>query len=235
VPNRLITRKEWFYGEQLAQALLDFAVATLEPEFILEALVNQRDSRIKMKDFEPTEDTISLYGLGFIQIKLGGNQRLHVWHPDLPRRRCFEHSAIHDHRFSFVSRVLVGTQINHAVDLMGPGEFRDPTHIAYLHEGPRGAHGGRPWVEDFRCAIHETGIEVMEAGDLYNVPAYCYHWTEPGGDGRVATLMTKTWEGNKGAHSVCKRGVEPDVAFDRKCLPSARLWLYVTEVLGSAK
>jgi len=50
-----------------------------------------------MKDFTPTKETISLHGLGFIQIVLGGNQRMHVWHPDLPRRDCYEHSAIHNH------------------------------------------------------------------------------------------------------------------------------------------
>lgn len=191
-----------------------------------------------MKDFEPTEDTISLHGLGFIQVKLGGNQRLHVWHPNLPRRSCFEHSAIHDHRFSFTSRVLVGTQINHMTAMYRPGEnilANEPTHIAYLHEGPRGAHGGRPWIEDFRCAADEWKTEKVEAGSWYEVNAYYPHWTEPGGDGRVATLMTKTWEGKTGAHSFCKIGVEPDVAFDRKQIAPAFLWDFVNEVLGSAK
>jgi hypothetical protein len=191
-----------------------------------------------MTDFEPTEDTISLHGLGFIQVKLGGNQRLHVWHPDLPRRSCFEHSAIHDHRFSFTSRVLVGTQINHMVVPEAPDwsvPANNPTHIAYVHEGPRGAHGGRPWIEDGRCAMREWKVETVEAGSWYEVNAYQPHWTEPGGDGRVATLMTKTWEGTRGAHSFCKIGVEPDVAFNRKQWGVALLWSIVTEVLGSAK
>ncbi len=31
-----------------------------------------------VKDFTPTKDTISLHGLGFIQIVLGGKQRMHI-------------------------------------------------------------------------------------------------------------------------------------------------------------
>lgn len=31
-----------------------------------------------MKDFTPTKETISLHGLGFIQIVLPGEQRMHV-------------------------------------------------------------------------------------------------------------------------------------------------------------
>ena len=44
---------------------------------------------------------ITLHGLGFVQVQLEGNQRLHVWHPELPRQACFTHSAIHDQRFNF--------------------------------------------------------------------------------------------------------------------------------------
>jgi len=233
VPNHLIPFKELFYGEELAQKLLDYAVLTNEPQSILFALTNQRDSRARMKTFEPTEDTISLHGLGFIQVKLGGKQRLHVWHPDLPRRSCFEHSAIHDHRFSFTSRVLVGEQIN--IDYVSDRRALEPTHTAYLHEGPRAAHGGRPWIEDYRLLLRPNYRQIVQAGHEYNVPAYAFHATEPGGDGRVATLMTKTFEGVSGAHSCCEIGVEPDDAFDRKQVSAGQLWLYVTEVLGSAK
>jgi len=56
-------------------------------------------------------DKITLHGLGFVQVQLEGGQRLHVWHPELPRRACFKYSAIHDHRFNFTSRVIIGKQI----------------------------------------------------------------------------------------------------------------------------
>ncbi|HYD87132.1 MAG TPA: hypothetical protein VEA80_06645 [Vitreimonas sp.] len=184
---------------------------------------------MKQFEFEETENTITLHGLGFLQVKLGGKQRLHVWHPALPRRACFAHSAIHNHRFGFVSRVLVGEQINHAVAVE---RNDDATHIAYLHEGARTKFGNRPWIADRRVRVREIDPTRVLPGAEYHMAPYAFHWTEPGGDGRVATLMTKTSEGEHGAHSLCAVGVEPDADFDRKQWSAEALWEIVIEVLG---
>lgn len=183
--------------------------------------------------FKPIEGAISLHGLGFIQIKLEGNQRMHVWHPGLPRRRCFEHSQIHDHRFGFRSRVLIGEQINvtHAFEIVGDRALT--THIAYLHEGARSKFGGRPWLAHLCLRrIGEISRETVAAGETYSMLPYVFHSTQPGGDGRVATIMTKTSEGEFGAHSVCAVNVEPDADFDRFQLSEDELWRFVREVLA---
>lgn len=177
-------------------------------------------------------DKITLHGLGFVQVQLQGNQRLHVWHPELPRRACFEHSAIHDHRFNFVSRVIIGQQINHCF-LMLPdaeGEF-----TLYLHEGERTAKGGRPWTPDGRANFGSNGVFTIDAGNDYNTPAYAYHRTEPGGDGKVATIMKKRGEYPNGAHSTCRVGIQPDTDFDRFQWSPARLWEVVSDVLLGQK
>lgn len=173
-------------------------------------------------------DKITLHGLGFIQVQLQGEQRLHVWHPELPRRSCFEHSAIHDHRFSFIFRVLVGTQVNHSykVSPSEEGEF-----VLYLHEGKRLTGGGRPWTPDGRADMLHQHTGFIAAGGDYSTLAYYYHRTEPGGDGRVATIMRKTHEGRYGAHSTCRYGIQPDTDFDRYQWPAARLWEVVRDVL----
>lgn len=182
--------------------------------------------------FEATKETITLHGLGFLQIKLGGNQRLHVWHPELPRRRCFEHSQIHDHRFAFVSRVLVGTQNNVVYADSKPDIGRPPTHLSYLHEGERTRFGNRPWIPDTLLCLSAFYREQIRSGDEYHMPPYVFHSTHPEGDGRVATLMTKREEGKIGAHSLCKIGIEPDVDFDRRQWPEDKLWSIVIDVLG---
>ncbi|WP_017903548.1 hypothetical protein [Pseudomonas asplenii] len=176
-------------------------------------------------------DKITLHGLGFVQVQLQGGQRLHVWHPELPRRACFEHSAIHDHRFSFMSRVLVGTQINHRYRLLDDvdGEF-----VLYLHEGKRQAGGGRPWTPDGRANLLQEDTSTIAANSHYNtyhVGAYEYHRTEPGGDGRVATVIQKQAEYPAGAHSTCRYGVTPDTNFDRYQWPASQLWEVVRDVL----
>lgn len=181
---------------------------------------------------DPMKAPISLHGLGFIQVQLQGGQRLHVWHPDLPRRSCFEHSAIHNHRFSFESKVLIGEQIN--IDYRAISADDDAaTHRLYLHQGPRTANGGRPWTPNAPVIMTEKSRLTITAGGEYFMHAYEFHRTEPGGDGRVATLMRKLGEGKAGAMSSCRIGIEPDVDFDRFQLSPAELWAYVIDVLGS--
>ncbi|NWD49070.1 hypothetical protein [Pseudomonas gingeri] len=173
-------------------------------------------------------DKITLHGLGFVQVQLEGGQRLHVWHPDLPRRTCFEHSAIHDHRFDFVSRILIGKQRNieyHDV------WAEDGNYVMYLHEGARTPNGGRPWVPDGRTNMILSYDVIILPGQVYSQIAYKYHRTEPQGDGKVATIMQKTWEGQKGAHSTCLAGVTPDTDFDRYQWPPTRLWEIVEDVM----
>lgn len=182
-------------------------------------------------------DKITLHGLGFVQVQLPANQRLHVWHPELPRRHCFEHSAIHNHRFDFTSYVLVGQQINIDFADLRPGAVGcdEPTHVMYLHEGPRTPRGGRPWVPDCQAKMLEMSRQTIETGWVYRMRAYDFHRTEAGGDGKVATIMTKTWEGQKGAHSSCLIGIDPDVDFDRYQWSPSHLWEIVSDVLTGSK
>lgn len=181
---------------------------------------------------DPMKAPISLHGLGFIQVQLQGGQRLHVWHPDLPRRKCFLHSAIHNHRFGFESHVLVGRQININYNVFSAKE-NDATHRLYLHEGARTANGGRPWTPNAEVVMVEESRDVIDAGWVYRMLPYDFHRTEPGGDGRVATLMIKRGEGSAGAMSSCRIGIEPDTDFDRFQLSPAQLWTYVLDVLGA--
>jgi|GEM_PF-3464058 len=52
--------------------------------------------------------SIHFFGLGFIQIKLGEFERVHVYHPALP---AFVDEP-HDHRYDFESTVLLGELVN---------------------------------------------------------------------------------------------------------------------------
>lgn len=184
--------------------------------------------------FKETAHTISLHGLGFIQVKLEAKQRLHVWHPDLPRRRCFEHSQIHDHRFGFDSVVLKGMQIN---DIYAVYELEEHTpdleYRAYVHEGERSEYGNRPWIPRERLWVGGVSRQLVEAGETYHMLPSVFHSTTPGGDGRVATLMTKTIEGVQGAKSLCEVDVAPDVDFDRFQMSDDDMWAIVRNVLGS--
>lgn len=181
-----------------------------------------------MKDFTPTKETISLHGLGFIQVVLGGKQRMHVWHPDLPRRDCYEHSAIHNHRFSFTSRVLKGVQKNQRVDIE---LVRDGSHRLISHNGPRSEKGGRLSYPVADCNVYPRDLEVYEAGSEYFMPAYEYHHTPC--DGIVVTVLTKHDEGVIHANSLCAKAADFHFDFDRFQLTPDRLFAYVVEALAA--
>lgn len=181
-----------------------------------------------MKDFTPTKETISLHGLGFIQLTLPANQRLHVWHPDLPRRNCYAHSAIHNHRFGFRSRVLKGTQVNVRVDIE---LVRDGTHQVISHNGPRSQFGGRESYPVAECNVYQHEPELIEAGGEYVMAPGAYHHTPV--DGCVVTLMTKLEETSIHANSIITKGVRFHREFDRFALSPAELMKFVQEALLS--
>lgn len=181
-----------------------------------------------MKDFTPTKETISLHGLGFIQLVLGGNQRMHVWHPDLPRRNCYEHSAVHNHRFGFISRVLKGVQVNQRCEL----EIVKPetgSHVLISHNGPRSEKGGRLSYPVADVNIIERKVERYAAGEEYTMAPFEYHHTPC--DGIVITVLRKLEEHKIHANSVCRRGVEFHYGFDRFQIAPAELFAFVIDAL----
>ena len=82
---------------------------------------------------------ISLHGLGFIQVQLPGDQRVHVWHPSLPRYGHLEFMGIHNHSFDFESRVLVGSIHNteYVAEQADSFDGASESYVCYRHEGER--------------------------------------------------------------------------------------------------
>jgi hypothetical protein len=191
---------------------------------------------------DPMRSKISLHGLGFIQVQLEGGQRLHVWHPALPRRACYEHSNIHNHRFGFQSRVLIGSLGNTMVRVAHKDFPGTPSNVQlkqykdrYEHSSARTGNGGRGWdLMECVTALHYE-MTVANAGQTYLMQPYEYHCSTPLGDGKVATVITKNRIGDEAASSLCTPGVTPDWDFDRFQLPESSLWEYVIEVLGAPK
>lgn len=182
----------------------------------------------EIKDFTPTKETISLHGLGFIQLVLPGDQRMHVWHPDLPRRNCYEHSGIHNHRFSFVSRVLKGVQHNVRTDVE---IVKDGSHLLISHNGPRSEKGGRESYPVAECNVYPRDVEKYEPGQEYTMQELEYHYTP--NDGIVITVIRKLHSGHIYANSVIKKGVDFHYDFDRFQLSPDQLFGFVVNAMRS--
>lgn len=180
------------------------------------------------REFKEIAESITLHGLGFIQVKLENDQRLHIWHPELPRRKCFKDSSIHSHRFSFTSRVIIGTQVHRAWTVSARGA---PTHIGYSHGGERISCGGRPWDFAGEYFLKPNFENKIKAGGEYYFHADEYHDTP--NEGIVVTVMTKLAAYKNPAISFCKIGVKPDDKFNRYQLSECELWDYVTDAFKS--
>lgn len=190
-----------------------------------------------MTDEAPMKRKISLHGLGFVQVQLTEDWRLNVWHPDLPRRKCLEHSKIHNHSFSFQSMVLAG-ELREEVYRFGNCDASHPKAMrAYRHDGPRTKFGNRPWLmeQGYYAPVLTTNIHEVKAGQLYHAHGPDFHMTEALGDGRLATLMAKTERHHTPAHTMVEAGVEPDADFDRFQWPEEALWTAVVDVLRHGK
>lgn len=184
------------------------------------------------KDFSPTKEQITLHGLGFIQVKLPANRRMHVWHPELPRRACFEHSAIHNHRFSFRSTVLIGQQVNRRYNVFEGLQLDAASHDRVSHDGPRSEKGGRlSYVAD-GARVAPLPDETYGPGDSYEMPVLQYHETP--NSGAVVTIMEKLREGTVHASTLIERGYTFDQDFDRFQLSPGQLWAFVIDALQSA-
>lgn len=180
------------------------------------------------KDFTPTKETISLHGLGFIQLVLNTKQRIHVWHPDLPKRKCFEHSSVHNHRFGFTSKILKGTLINELCDI----EIVRPSTGSYnliSHNGPRLPTGSRESYPVAECNLIRLRSDTLVSGCVYSINPLQYHRTDC--IGPTITLMEKTCETNIHATSVCQKNIKFDVEFDRFQLSPEQLYEYVVDAL----
>jgi hypothetical protein len=178
------------------------------------------------KDFAPTKETVSLHGLGFIQLVLPANRRLHVWHPKLPRRNCYADSAVHNHRFGFHSRVLIGTQVNVPVEIE---LVRNGSHEVISHNGPRCKFGGRESYPVAECNIYEGEPLFIPAGKDYSMRPGEYHHTP--NTGVVVTLMTKTQETSIHANTIIRKGVQFHQAFDRFQMSTDELMDVVKDAL----
>jgi len=189
------------------------------------------------RDFSPVKEQITLHGLGFIQVKLSETRRMHVWHPDLPRRACFDFSAIHNHRFSFRSKVLIGRQVNRRFNVI-EREFSEAsgpvTHNRISHDGPRSDKGGRLSFVAGLATVSALPDEEYEPGQTYEMPVLQYHETP--NSGVVVTVMEKLFEGTVHASTLIDRcaPMEFDQGFDRFQLAPERLWEFVTDALRSA-
>lgn len=114
---------------------------------------------------------IHFFGLGFVQMKLDDNLRMHFYHPDL--KPIVGDEEIHNHRYDFISTVLAGrfSQRLYHVDIgegtdyemvyesCTPGEEIDPQPVG-VNLRP---HGVRHYMDGESYTMLTTDFHTVEA------------------------------------------------------------------------
>lgn len=185
------------------------------------------------------------HGLGALQAYLveGGEleTRVHVWHPELVRPGIRDHGDLHDHRFSFVSTVLVGVITNRLAILTDSptGEY-EVHQVLHARANPEGSFAAEPMRVvpgplDPRARFVDVDFRDVPywAGDTYTFERGRFHGTVA--DCLAVTVVTKFDQVDAGARILARRGSPPVPAFDPADADDPALGGTMLAVLAEAK
>ena len=158
--------------------------------------------------------TPRFHGNGFIQVYLNELTRMHIWSPAFPATRVVN-AQIHDHRFWFTSKILLGAIMHEEYDVSTEydkccaGVSRFP-HGLYETEGHSKV---QPLAKVNTCRVELTGTFLYRAGDTYNFggPGH-YHKTIAHEGLLTVSIMTKV-DPEYHSRIVALNDEEPDHAF----------------------
>jgi hypothetical protein len=125
------------------------------------------------------------HGLGMLQAELSETLRIHVWHPRLVSPQMAWPRCVHDHRFDFISAVVVGA----VRDVKPEVRPRGDTPAAQLTGGWQPAKS------------YEYSDSTYRAGDAYEMKRRVFHTTET--DTLAVTVIHRSNFDDRLARVVC--------------------------------
>lgn len=161
---------------------------------------------------------IHYFGLGFIQLKINDEHRLHFYNKELPP--IVDEEDIHNHRYNFTSRILKGT-FEQSLFAVTEGD----THIL---EQESCRPDVQPDTDPQECGIKLLNDSRYEAGSEYYLTSHTFH--------RVAanfciTLLQREPRTKELAEVVREKNAPKVCAFSKQ-IPEAELWEIVTNMLN---
>jgi hypothetical protein len=172
-----------------------------------------------------------VHGNGFVQLDITTSRRLHVWGDSrIPRQSV--PSTIHDHTFSFRSRVYLGQLVHREIALVpitsGPYE-------KYYAVTNRGGEDTRLLKTPVRYEALITQETLLRAGDTYTFEARRFHETVA--PWLCVTVIDKDGptlsQGGPNPNVLVPFGLSPDNTFDRYQTQPDFLWQIIFEALRS--
>jgi len=180
-----------------------------------------------------------IHGNGFVQLDLTPEMRLHIWnHPDIPKQKT--PTPVHDHMFSFTSRILLGSMINKRYEALTEKDTSvfKPTHKIYTAKVREGEDtilvpSSAPVVE-----LIDVGHRLYGCGQTYSMEVGDLH--ESITEELTATIIVKTGrtlsQGGPSPRVFVPIGMEPDNDFNRyQMLPEDAIWWIIADTLWKAR
>jgi len=164
------------------------------------------------------------FGLGFIQLKLEKDSRLHFWHPDLLADTSEE--ELHDHRYRFRSHILVG-EIVHEEWLFD--RKPDGDHEQVLVSCQPGVEAPPELVA--RGNVRKGSVYTMRAGSEYEFSEEGFHRIRA----RRAVTYLERGPVVKDYANVIRPSGAPSVCPFARSVPEKTLWECIADLFGNAE
>jgi hypothetical protein len=164
---------------------------------------------------------IHYFGLGFIQLKINDQYRLHFYTGQLPGITSKE--DIHNHRYDFESKILHGTLTQEIFE-----RTRGKTHTLRqesCNEEPAKETKGK------LCSFRLAGIQTLSKGSSYFISHETFHRIH---SINAITLLKRTPQLKEFADVISPVNSKIVCPFQLK-VDEPKLWLLVEEMLTSAR
>lgn len=169
-----------------------------------------------------------VHGNGFIQLDLTPARRLHIWgDPRIPRQKV--PSTIHDHTFTFSSRIYRGQMVHREIDLRPhpDGAYRLYQAVTRRGEDTRLVGG------DERYDARITRERLLRVGATYSFEAGQFHETVA--PWLCVSVIDKDGptlaQGGKSPNILVPYDLAPDNTFDRYQTKPDFLWAIIFDAL----
>lgn len=187
---------------------------------------------ITYKDLRDSDVTPRVHGNGFIQVDLLEKDcRLHIWpEPKLETQKVY--TGIHNHNFSFTSKILLGTLLH--IEYEGVKQSISGFHHVYKTIPRDREDKGLILASPHRYNLGKSRWFWLGQGSQYDFEYGKFHDSK--GLGLTATLMRKKKvEPLTEVYVLCNYNEVPDNDFNRYQYTPEALWPIIEDVFNKIK
>lgn len=162
------------------------------------------------------------FGLGFIQMKISNERRLHFWHPDLaPNLGNAE--EVHNHRYDFTSSVIKGEMENEVWEMVydEAGDYR-LWRVSCQPGNADSAEMVGPMT------VADVATYTIRTGGSYTMPQPIFHRSFP--KGHTVTMLKRGKVTEDYAYVIRSATAQHNCPF-AVSIPEPVLWERIEEIL----